>query len=236
MPETSKLGLPLVEAAQAQKHVTVNESLSRLDAVVQLTFLEIGRSVPPGAASEGDAYTLGSGASGVWSGQDGRIAVFANGGWVFLDPGLGWQAFSSTTGVRVQYDGVAWVEGGGVISANGAGFVHRTIEIDLAISTGASVVATGAIPANAIVYGVTGVVLVDIGGVTSLGVGVSGATDRYGTGIGTSAGAWLRGLTGSPLAYYAETDLVVTGEGGAFDGTGSLRLAVHFAELTLPRA
>ena len=32
MTDTSQLGLPLLEPAQAQKHVTVNEALVRLDA------------------------------------------------------------------------------------------------------------------------------------------------------------------------------------------------------------
>ena len=39
MAETAKLTLPLLEAAQAQKHVTVNEALVRLDAAAHLTLL-----------------------------------------------------------------------------------------------------------------------------------------------------------------------------------------------------
>ena len=34
MSDSLNLNLPYVEAAQAQKHVTVNEALSRLDALV----------------------------------------------------------------------------------------------------------------------------------------------------------------------------------------------------------
>lgn len=36
MANSPNIELPFVEAAQAQKHVTVNESLLRLDAVSQL--------------------------------------------------------------------------------------------------------------------------------------------------------------------------------------------------------
>ena len=36
MVETYQFKLPLVQAAQAQKHVSVNEALARLDAAVQL--------------------------------------------------------------------------------------------------------------------------------------------------------------------------------------------------------
>ncbi len=197
MPETNNLGLPLVAPAQAQKHVTVNESLTRLDALVQLSLASAGQTVPPGGPSEAEVHAVGSGATGAWSGQDGQLAIFLNGGWVFLTPQAGWLGWSG--GSRVQFDGVEWVEGAGALSAHGAGFVQRSLEADHTVQAGSVSTLTGALPANAIVYGVTGRVLSDVGGATGLEVGVSGASDRYGSGIGTSAGAWLRGLTGSPM-------------------------------------
>lgn len=57
---TPKLALPLLLAAQAQKHVTHNEALLRLDAVVQLAVLERTRSVPPATPVDGDAYLIGT--------------------------------------------------------------------------------------------------------------------------------------------------------------------------------
>ncbi len=233
MPDTAKLGLPLVAAAQAQKHVTVNESLTRLDALVQLDLTTIGATVPPASPADGEAHAVGVGATGAWTGEDGRVAVFANGGWVFLTPRSGWQGWSG--GARVQFDGVDWVAGAGALSDNGAGFVQRTVEVDHAVSAGGTSVLAGMIPESTVVYGVTGRILSDIGGATGFQIGVAGSADRYGSGIGTTSGAWLRGLTGSPLTYYAATDLILTAEGGVFDGTGVLRLAVHFIELTLPR-
>lgn len=234
MPDTAKLGLPLVAAAQAQKHVTVNESLTRLDALVQLDLTSIEATVPPASPSDGEAHAVGTGATGAWAGEDGRVAVFVNGGWVFLTPQTGWQGWSG--GSRVQFDGIDWVAGAGALSENGAGFVQRTVEIDHVVAAGGTSTVAGIIPANTVVYGVTGRILSGIGGATGFQVGVAGSADRYGSGIGTTSGAWLRGLTGSPLTYYAATDLILTAEGGVFDGTGVLRLAVHFAELTLPRA
>ncbi len=234
MSETAKLGLPLVAAAQAQKHVTVNESLTRLDALVQLEIASVGGTVPPASPSEGACHAIGSGATGLWAGEDGKLAVYANGGWVFVAPQTGWQGWAG--GTRVQFDGAGWVAGAGALSANGAGFVHRTVEIDHAVGAGATSTVSGALPEGGIVYGITGRVLSDIGGVTGFQVGVAGSADRYGSGIGTVAGSWLRGVTGSPLTYYALTNVVLTAEGGTFAGTGTVRLAVHFAELTLPRA
>ncbi|MEM7720057.1 MAG: DUF2793 domain-containing protein, partial [Pseudomonadota bacterium] len=183
--------------------------------------------------SDGETHAIGVGATGLWAGEDGKLAVFANGGWVFVTPQAGWQAWFA--GGRVQFDGVAWIAGTGAVSASGAGLIHRTIEVDHAIASGASSAVTAFVPANTVVYGVTGRVLSDLGGATSFQLGVSASIDRYGSGINTSTGAWLRGLTGSPLTYYSDTDLVLTAEGGSFDGSGTVRLALHVAELTLPR-
>jgi len=236
MADTNRLELPLLAPAQAQKHVTVNEALARLDALVQLSLTSVGGTTPPGSPSEGEAHGIGVGATGDWAGQDGKLAIFLNGGWSFLTAGSGWQGWSEAGGTRVQYDGVDWIEGAGALSASGAGFVHRTIEVDHAVAAGATSSIGGGLPANTIVYGVTGRVLSTIGGAASMEIGVSGSSNRYGSGIGLGAGAWARGITGSPLAYYSATDLVLTATGGSFDGSGVFRVAVHVAELTLPRA
>ena len=126
-------------------------------------------------------------------------------------------------------------KGAGSFSANGAGFLHRTIEVDHAVQAGAISSVTDLLPAGSIVYGLTARVISAIGGVASLEIGVSGASNRYGSGIGTSLGSWARGITGSPLAYYADTSIELGAEGGTFDGSGVIRIAAHVAELSLPR-
>ena len=63
---------------------------------------------------------------------------------------------------------------------------------------------------------------------------VGSVEQRFGVGIGTGAGSWLRGITGQPQTYYSDTPILLTAEGGAFDGSGRLRLALHCAELSLP--
>jgi len=236
MSETANLGLPLVQPAQAQKHVTVNDAFQRLDAFAQISIDVAGAATPPPSPNEGELHAVGTGATADWAGQDGKLALFLNGGWLFIQPNVGWRGWRLDAGSAVSYDGVDWVEGGGAFTQNGAGFVHRSIEIDHGVVAGSTSVVVGFIPANAMVYGVTGRVLADIGGAASLEIGVAGSSNRYGSGIGATTGAWVRGLTGNPLAYYASTDLVLTATGGLFDGSGSIRLALHFAELTLPRA
>ncbi len=237
MTSTPTLGLPLLQPSQAQKHVTVNEALVRLDALAQLTLASRSLTQPPAAPVEGDLYAVPTGATGAWSGADGQAAVYVNGGWAFVAPKPGWQGWIADEGAAAQFDGQAWVAGSGSLSPNGAATMFRVVEIDHTIAAGASSDTLPVIPAQSVVFGVTGRVLSTItGAATSWQLGIGGVSaNRYGNGLGLSAGSWLRGITSQPLAYYADTPLTLTGEGGDFSG-GVVRLAVHIAELALPRA
>ncbi|MCC6919414.1 MAG: DUF2793 domain-containing protein [Alphaproteobacteria bacterium] len=102
------LGLPVVEAGQAQKHVTVNEALHMLDGVVQLAVIDRDLAAPPGSPAEGDRYIVAAGATGDWSGHDGEVALFADAGWMFLVPRAGWVAFAVDEATLVYWTGAAW--------------------------------------------------------------------------------------------------------------------------------
>ena len=54
MAQTARLGLALMAAAQAQKHVTHNDALLSIDALVQAVVAETDRLAPPAAPQEGD--------------------------------------------------------------------------------------------------------------------------------------------------------------------------------------
>lgn len=234
MSDTPRLGLPLLQAAQAQKHVTVNEALVRLDGLTQMSLISISGSLPPTLASDGDCYGVPTGGVNEWAGHDGEIAIHSNGGWVFATPLIGWHAWIDDTAKSVVFDGTDWVSGVAAMSPNGAALIHDVVEFDHTIGAGPSVVIANALPAATIVYGITGRVLTTFGGALSgWRLGVSGSDDRYGSGLGISAGSWIRGLTSSPLTYYSGTDLVLTSEGADFVD-GQVRLAIHTAQLSLP--
>ena len=55
MDDTPNLGLPYIMAAQSQKHVTHNEAIRVLDAMVQLAVLDRDLSAPPVSPAEGGA-------------------------------------------------------------------------------------------------------------------------------------------------------------------------------------
>ncbi|MEO1312334.1 MAG: DUF2793 domain-containing protein, partial [Pseudomonadota bacterium] len=97
MNETYHLSLPLVAAAQAQKHVTVNEALARLDTLAQLRVVSAAVTSPPAGPIDGESYIVPAGAGGDWSGQAPKIAVFANGAWEFITPKAGWRAWNEAS-------------------------------------------------------------------------------------------------------------------------------------------
>lgn len=109
MPDTPHLGLPLIEAAQAQKHVTHNEALVRLDTLVQLAVLSRSLSAPPAAPAEGDRYIVKAAGSGAFAGKDDQIAQYLDGGWSFYVPQTGWLAFIADEAMLAVWTGSAWV-------------------------------------------------------------------------------------------------------------------------------
>jgi hypothetical protein len=109
MPSTSpRLSLPYLQPAQAQKHVTHNEALQLLDAVVQLRVSAFDAATPPAAPAAGEVWALAASPTGDWSGQGGRLALWDGTGWQFLQPREGWIAWDAAAqGLRAWTDG-AW--------------------------------------------------------------------------------------------------------------------------------
>lgn len=108
MDNTPNLVLPYIQAAQSQKHVTHNEAIRALDAVVQISVLDRDLAAPPPSPAEGNRYLVAGGASGAWSGHSGKIAAWQDGGWIFYSPRTGWVAYVADEGVLIAYSGSAW--------------------------------------------------------------------------------------------------------------------------------
>lgn len=104
-----RLMLPFLQAAQAQKHVTHNESLDLLDMLVQLTVEQMGAETPPEEPQDGAVWALGALPLLAWAGQAGRLASWRNGAWVFVDPQEGWQVWDKAEARPHVRSGGAWV-------------------------------------------------------------------------------------------------------------------------------
>lgn len=90
MENTPKHTLPYIMAAQAQKHVTHNEALRALDALIQLSVKSRTEAIPPADPQEGDAYLVTANGQGDWLEHDGWFAAYQDGAWAFHRPKPGW--------------------------------------------------------------------------------------------------------------------------------------------------
>ncbi|MEM7723342.1 MAG: DUF2793 domain-containing protein [Pseudomonadota bacterium] len=235
MTDTPVLGLPLVAPAQAQKHVTVNEALSRIDGLTQIVLAAVDVTTPPVAAPEGDIYAVPPGAVNAWTGQAGKLALSQNGGWVFVAPRRGWRAVVLDAGAPAIFDGMAWRVGAVTLDESGAGLSMRSVSVDVSVEAGGSVTTPVIFPERSLAFGVTGrVVSALTGTATAWDLGVTGDPGRYGTGLGMAQNSWVNGPS-MPLVYWSPTALELTAQGGDFAG-GTVRLVAHFAELQLPDA
>jgi hypothetical protein len=109
MDETARLSLPFIMPQQAQKHVTHNEALQALDALVQPVVESRTLTTPPGTPLLGDAYIVGPSATGAWSGHDAELVAFQSGAWLFYDPAPGWQVYCKAEHAILVFDAGAWL-------------------------------------------------------------------------------------------------------------------------------
>lgn len=107
---SAKLTLPYMQAAQAQKHVTHNEALRVLDALVQTGVISKDVNSPPSLPADGDAYVIAAGGTGDWAGQDGNLAVWDDNAWLFYTPNEGWTVWVNDLDTLWSFDGTGWAE------------------------------------------------------------------------------------------------------------------------------
>jgi hypothetical protein len=110
MTATTNFSLPLLYSSQSQKEVTVNQALLQIDRVMQMAVVSRTLALAPTSPSDGAKYVVGTGATGVWAGQDNRIAIYTTNGstWSFLAPQEGWTCFSIADHALYEFNGSSW--------------------------------------------------------------------------------------------------------------------------------
>ncbi|MBX9759656.1 MAG: DUF2793 domain-containing protein [Beijerinckiaceae bacterium] len=110
MTDSPNLALPLIEAGQAQKHVTHNEALALLDALTQIAVTDMGALAPPASPANGARVVVGAGATGAFAAHAGKIAFFDEGAWRFAAPRAGWVVWSTPESCAFVFAGTAWTK------------------------------------------------------------------------------------------------------------------------------
>lgn len=93
---------------------------SRGDGCVRLSLIEIllcpsvdaaGLVSPPADATPGACYLVGAPATGAWTGRDGALACFTEGGWRFIEPIESMQLVDKATGQTMAFRSGGWEKG-----------------------------------------------------------------------------------------------------------------------------
>ncbi len=109
---TPRHSLPYLAAGQAQKHVTLNEALARLDGLVQTAVESRAVDEQPADPGDGALHILPDGAGGDdWAGEpEGALMRFEAGAWTRLAVAEGHIAWVKDEALAVVFDGEAWGE------------------------------------------------------------------------------------------------------------------------------
>lgn len=230
---TDILNLPEIAADQAQKHVTHNDALALLDALVPAVVASATTTAAPGSPTEGEAYIVPTGGTFGSVAED-HVAV-----WVTDSTGGSWRDIPGVFGMRVAVldegrhrinaGSRGWVPGQ-VIGDQGGTLGLRAIDFSATLDASTQTTIVGAIPTRAIILGVTSWVETEVTGPSMFKVGISGELDKFGGSLALAAGASNIGVVG-PFATYSPADLLITSqdETTAFTG-GVVNVSVLIAE------
>lgn len=109
---TRRHSLPNLYVGQAQKELTHNEALARIDALLH-PVAEAKLAEPPAGLtdiSDGLCWLIDSAATGAWLGRAGQLARWSGGSWRYIMPVAGMTLWLASEGKRLFYIAGAWVE------------------------------------------------------------------------------------------------------------------------------
>lgn len=106
---TPRLAAPELTTGQALPETTVNEQIRTIEqGAGHFIFKDRDLATPPGSPADGDCYLVSTSGTGVWSGQDGKIAFYLNTAWEFITAIEGFSAWVNDEDKIIIFDGSAW--------------------------------------------------------------------------------------------------------------------------------
>lgn len=148
MATTSHLGITLLEQSQAQKEITINEALARIDAALNCGAIDRDLATPPSSPANGDVYIVAASPTGAWSGKAGQVAYFDQ-VWRFIEPKEGLMLWLNDENIHVVYNGSTWqASAGGGSSTDFA----TVVEGRLTLSSGVAVTTSDVMAATTIYF------------------------------------------------------------------------------------
>ncbi len=212
MNSSANLGLNYLQAAQAQKHLTVNNAVARLDGCAQWVV----------KAPKSQANTPKDGE--IYLEENQSLSLFLNGGFENLTPKISWRAYFEYLGCECIFDGQNWQP-----CANS--ILKRDVYVvDLAVDNASAI-----IPDKSVLIGLTARVIEPLEGasVTSWILGIKYSPRKFGQGLWLGKNGWCAGPLGQPQTFWQDTPIVVSGEEGALS-KGKVMIYVYYISMDLP--
>lgn len=112
MTETSaRFALPFILPGQAQKEMFHNEALALVDAALHASVAGDPADEEPADPAPGESWIVGTGATGLWTGQTHKVATWTADGWRFTTPVPGMSVWNIDAGYRLHWTGARWSDG-----------------------------------------------------------------------------------------------------------------------------
>ena len=111
MPDNSsqRHQLPYLVVAQAQKEITHNEALARIDALLHpVVAVRLATLPSPLLADAGKCWLVDVGGTGGWENKANQIAVWVGGSWRYLTPVDGMRVRNVATSSDLVWTGIQW--------------------------------------------------------------------------------------------------------------------------------
>lgn len=121
MTTTTNLGITLLEQAQAQKEVTINEAFNAFDALINGTVADKDLAAPPASPTAGVAYIVGPSPTGAWAGKAAQITYFDQ-VWRFVVPRTNMRLWVADELAFYVFNGTGWT----IFSGSGSGDMSKS--------------------------------------------------------------------------------------------------------------
>lgn len=87
----------------------MDNNLKKLDVLVMPAVETRTLTSPPGSPTNGNAFIIPLGATGVWAGKTNQIAHYIAGAWTYYVPQEGWNVWIKDEDLRGDFNGTSWI-------------------------------------------------------------------------------------------------------------------------------